>query len=152
MTLKTWELISIVLSSLVAGMFYGPWAALSRSFKTLNPEVFLPIVDRMNRNMAPIMTVLMPGALLSIIPVLLTSYNEHPTTFYLTLTAFALFIVALLVTILVEVPIVEQIVIWTPSTLPDNWQQLRDRWGTFHIVRIVAGISGLILLVVAAIF
>jgi uncharacterized membrane protein len=152
MTLKTWQLISIVLSALVAGMFYGPWAALSRSFSTLNPAVFLPIVDRMNKNMAPIMTVLMPASFLSMVPVLVMSYNEHPAAFYLTLAAFALLIVALLVTVLVEVPIVQQIVTWTPSTLPDNWQRLRDRWGRFHIIRIIAGVFGLILLVVAAIF
>ena len=39
--------------------------------KTFGPEVFLEIVDRMNRNMAPVMTVLMPGTMLSIIPLLL---------------------------------------------------------------------------------
>ena len=80
------------------------------SMSTFAPEVFLAIVDRMNRNMAPVMTVLMPAALLSIIPVLLLSYHEQPLTFYLNATAFALFIVALLVTVLVEVPIVEEIV------------------------------------------
>ena len=152
MTLKIWQLTSIVLSALVAGMFYGPWAALSRSFSTLKPEVFLPIVDRMNRSMAPIMTILMPASFLSMVSVLLMSYSDHPAAFYLTLTAFALLIIALLVTVLVEVPIVQQIVTWTPSTLPDNWQQLRDRWGKFHIIRIIAGVSGLILLAVAAIF
>ena len=152
MTLRIWQLTSIVLSALVAGMFYGPWAALSRSFSTLDSTVFLPIVDRMNKNMAPIMTVLMPASFLSMVPVLIMSYSAHPAVFYLTLAAFALLIVALLVTVLVEVPIVEQIVTWMPSMLPDNWQQLRDRWGRFHIIRIIAGVSGLILLVVAAIF
>src|SRR5271170_7050965 len=81
MHMKTWELISIVLSALTAGMFHGPWIALSRSMRTFTPEVFLAIVDRMNRNMAPLMTVLMPAALLSIIPVLLLSCRSHPTTF-----------------------------------------------------------------------
>src|SRR5580704_15711184 len=98
-TLKTWQLISIVCSALVSGMFHGPWAALSRSMRTFTPEVFLAIVDRMNRNMAPVMTVLMPATLLSIIPVLLLSYHEQPKTFYLSVTAFVLFIVALLVTV-----------------------------------------------------
>jgi hypothetical protein len=32
--MKTWELISIVLSALTAGMFHGSWIALSRSMKT----------------------------------------------------------------------------------------------------------------------
>lgn len=150
--MKTWELITIVLSALVAGMFSGPWIALSRSMHTFTPEVFLAIVDRMNRNMAPVMTVLMPAAALSIIPVLFLSYHVQPMTFYLTLAASLCFVVALLITVLVEVPIVEQIVTWTVPTLPANWQQLRDRWSKFHIIRVVAGFAGLVFLVVGAIF
>ena len=98
------------------------------------------------------MTVLMPAALLSMVPVPFISYNEQLRTFYLTLTGFGLFIVALLVTMLVEVPIVKQIETWTASTLPGNWQQLRDRWGAFHVIRIAASIAGLVLLMVGAIF
>src|SRR5580704_17595766 len=92
-TMKTWELISIVLSALVAGMFHGPWVALSRSMKTFTPEVFLAIVDRMNRNMAPVMTVLMPGTMLSIIPVILFSYRQRPMVFYLSTVALLLFLI-----------------------------------------------------------
>jgi uncharacterized membrane protein len=152
MSLKIWQLISIVLSALVGGMYWGPWLALSKSMRTFKPEVFLDIVDRMNRNMESVMTILTPGALLSIAPVLFFSYKDRPKTFYLTLSGFALFIVALVVTMLVEVPIVKKIVTWTVGTLPGDWQQLRDRWGAFHIVRVVAGIGGLILLVAGAIF
>jgi hypothetical protein len=133
-------------------MYWGPWLALSRSLRTFKPGVFLDIVDRMNRNMESVMTILTPVALLSIAPVLFFSYNEKPRTFYFTLAGFALFIVALLVTMLVEVPIVNQIVTWTVGTLPANWQQLRDRWGAFHVIRVVAGIGGLVLLLAGAIF
>ena len=76
--LKIWELISIVLSTLVTGVFWGPWVALSRSISTFAPEVFLAIVNRLSRNIAPVMTVLMPAALLAIVPVLLMSYDAHP--------------------------------------------------------------------------
>lgn len=150
--MKTWELISIVLLALMAGMFHGPWAALSRSMSTFTPEVFLAIVDRMNRNMAPVMTVLMPASLLSILPVLILSYHERPLTFALSATALVLFIVALLVTVLIEVPIVEEIATWTVPTLPADWQQLRDRWLRFHLIRVIAGLASLVLLVVGAIF
>ena len=134
MNLKIWELISIVLSTLVTGVFWGPWVALSRSISTFAPEVFLSIVDRLSRNIAPVMTVLMPAALLSMVPVLFLSFHEGPRTFYLTLTGFALFLAALLVTIFVEVPIVKQIETWRISTLPGNWQELRDRWLAFHVI------------------
>jgi uncharacterized membrane protein len=150
--MKTWQLISIILSAFVAGMFHGPWVALSRSMKTFTPDVFLAIVDRMNRNMAPVMTVLMPATLLSIIPVLLLSYHQQPRVFYLNATALALFIIALAVTVFIEVPIVEQIVTWKVSTLPGNWQQLRDRWARFHVIRVITGLASLVLLLIAAIF
>jgi hypothetical protein len=149
MTLKIWELISIILSAVVGGMYWGPWLALSRSMNTFKPDVFLDVVDRMNRNMAGLMTALVPLALLSIPPVLFFSYNRRPRTFYLNLMGFAVFIVALVVTVL---PIVKRIVTWTVGTLPGNWQQERDRWGAFHIIRVVAGIGGLVLLVAGAIF
>jgi len=152
MTLKIWEFISIVLSVSVSGLFWGPWLALSRSMASFEPHVFLAVVGTMNRNMASLMTILMPAALLSIVPVLVTSYDERRETFYLTLTGLALFIVALLVTVLVEVPIVKQIAKWTVSTLPGNWQQLRERWGAWHIVRVAASIVGLVLLLAGAIF
>jgi hypothetical protein len=46
-----------------------------------------------------------------------------------------LFTVALLITLIVEVPIDNQIEGWTVTTLPANWQQLRDRWEWFHAIR-----------------
>ena len=150
--MKIWELISIVLAILVSGMFWGPWLALSRSMATFEPQVFLAVVNRLNRNMAPVMTILMPAALLSLVPVLVLSYNERPATFDLALIGLILFIIPLIVTMRIEVPIVKQIVTWTDSTLPDNWQQLRDRWGAFHYLRIVPSLLGLILLLVGAIF
>ena len=151
MTLKICEITSILLSALVVGVFWGPWVALSRSMATFKPEVFLAIAHRMTRNLEPVMTILMPAAILSILPVLFISYNERRAMFYLTL-AIAMFIVALLVTVLVEVPIVKQIMTWTATTLPADWQQLRDRWGRFHVVRVVASIAGLALLLMGAIF
>jgi uncharacterized membrane protein len=87
---------------------------------SFSPEVFLPIVHRMNRNLEPVMTVLMPIALLSIVPVLVLSYSKRPETFYMAVAGLILFIVALLVTVLVEVPIVKQIATWTDARLPDN--------------------------------
>jgi len=98
------------------------------------------------------MTILMPAALLSILPVLIISYSDRPSTFYLFSAGLVLFMIALLVTLLIEVPISGRVKTWTITTLPENWQQLRDRWGAFHVVRVVASLAGLGLLVGGAIF
>ena len=63
-----------------------------------------------------------------------------------------LFVVTLIVTLRVEVPIVTQMAAWTVATLPDNWQQLRDRWGAFHLLRIIPSALGLVFYLVGAIF
>ena len=73
MTLKISELFCIILLTMVSGMYWGPWLALSRSMNTFAPEIFLAVVHRMNKNMAPLMTALMPVALLSTVPVLYLS-------------------------------------------------------------------------------
>lgn len=152
MALKVWELVSIFLLALVTGVFWGPWLGLSRSSAAFKPEVFLAIGHHMIRNLAPIMPALMPAALLSELPVLFISYRQRPDTFFLNLAGLGLFIIALLVTLMVEVPIDKQIRTWTAATLPANWEQLRGRWNTFHVVRTFASVAGLFLLLVAAIF
>ncbi len=152
MALKLFELLSIVLLMIVGGLYWGPWVALSRSMATFEPGVFLAIVKRMNRNMEPVMTVLMPVALVSTLPVMVLSFGKQRHTFYLTLAGLAMFLVTLMVTLVVEVPIVKQMDTWTGSTLPDDWQELRDRWGAFHLLRILPAVAGLILLLVSVIF
>ena len=152
MALKICQLISIVLLTWVSGMYWGPYLALTRSLATFEPLTFLPIVHRLNLNMAPLMTMLTPVALLSTVPVLFLSYGERPPTFYLTLAGLVLFGVTLLVTVLIEVPIVKRMDAVTVARLPGNWQQLRDRWVAFHLVRIVPSLVGLVLLLVGAIF
>ena len=52
----------------------------------------------------------------------------------------------------IEVPIVKQIMTWTEITLPTNWEQLRDRWGKFHVVRVVSSIIGLTFLLLGIVF
>jgi Domain of unknown function (DUF1772) len=145
-----YQVISIVLSALVMGVLWGPWVGLTRSIATFEPEAFLAIVKRLSNNLAPVMTVLMPAALLSMVPVLIFAFNARPVTFYLTLVAFACFIVALVVTVTTEVPIVKQIESRTIPTIPDNWERLRDKWVSFHLLRVISAIAGLTLLVAGA--
>lgn len=152
MTLKVWELISVILSILVSGIFFGPWVALSGSVSNFKPEVYLAIVNRFNSNLYPVMRILMPAAMLSIVPVLFITYSGQRSTFFLNSIALVLFAVALLVTVLVQVPMVKQMRTWTLATLPQNWEQMRDRWEAFHAVRVVASVAGLVMMLTAAIF
>jgi hypothetical protein len=150
--LKTCELLNIILSALVTGVFWGPWVGLTRSIATFDPPAFLAIGYRLNVNLAPLMSVLMPLALASAVPTLVLSYDTLPATFALTLAAVGLFVLALIVTVAIEVPIAVQIKSWSASSLPDDWRRLRDRWASVHRIRVVSGIAGLALLAAGAIY
>jgi len=76
----------------------------------------------------------MPLTILSALPVLFFS-RRRSTTFHLTLVAMILMILALLITVLIEVPIDNMTKVWTIETLPANWMALRQEWEFFHVDR-----------------
>ena len=148
--LEIWQFISILLSALVTGVFWGTWLGLSRSMASLTPETFLTIGHTMIGNLGLIMAILMPAAILATLPVLFLLYRRQSWALYPTLAGFALFVIALVVTLIVEVPIDNQIETWTVASLPANWQQLRDRWELFHAIRTWVSVIGLALLILGA--
>ena len=150
--LQMWQFINILLSALVTGVFWGSWLGLSRSMSTFSPETFLAIADAMIGNLGTIMAILVPAALLSTLPVLYLLYRRRSQAFYTTLSGFAFLVVALLITLLVEVPLDMEFETWTAATLPANWEQLRDKWEWYHVVRSWASVAGLALLLAGALF
>jgi uncharacterized membrane protein len=146
------EVLSILLTALVVGVYWGPWLALTRSIRTFAPDVFLAVVHRMDRNLGTNMTVLVPLTLLSIVAVSVLSLG-HTAVFALSLIALLLMVVTLVVTVAIEVPIVARVRVWTkPGDMPTDWQQQRDRWVSFHLARVLPGIAALACLVVAGVF
>jgi len=149
--LRLLDLLSITLAALVMGVFWGPWLAVTRSIGTFSPKVFLVIVHRLDKNLGGVMGVLFPATLLSMVPVIVLTV-DRPLSFGLELAGFALFVLALVVTAVVEVPIVKRIRGWTDSTMPPNWAKMRDRWVSFHLLRVIPGMLGLALLVAGALW
>jgi uncharacterized membrane protein len=61
--------------------------------------------------------------------------------------ALSLLIAALVVTMGIEVPIVASFRGKTVASLPAKWQFQRDRWVSFHLLRVLSGAGALALLV-----
>ncbi|MFN7943823.1 MAG: DUF1772 domain-containing protein [Blastocatellia bacterium] len=150
--LESWQFINILLSALVTGVFWGTWLGLSRSMTSLSAETFLEVGHTMIGNLGTIMAMLMPAAMLATLPVLYLQYRSGSKAFYPTLAGFLLFIAALLITLIVEVPIDGLIEQWTINSLPANWQELRARWEFFHVLRSWISVAGLALLLIGALF
>jgi uncharacterized membrane protein len=96
----------------------------------------------MIRNLGVPMSILMPASLVSAI-VLLLLLPKRSTAFMLALGGFLLMIIALIVTLAVEVPIDQDIEQWAVTTLPANWRELRDHWEFYHTIRTFVSIGAL---------
>lgn len=95
-------------------------------------------------NLALPMSILMPAALLSILPVLFVLFRRRNiAAFFLAVAGLLLFVLALVITLKVNVPIDNQIRQWTVTTLPSDWQAIRDRWEFYHGLRTFASLAGL---------
>jgi len=63
-----------------------------------------------------------------------------------------LMVCALIITLGVEVPIDNQIKVWTATTMPPDWQLLRDRWEFYHTMRTFVSIAAVALITISSLF
>ena len=85
---------------------------------------------------------------------LATTFFAHPiwnTPLWLALGATALFAAMSIYSVLLPVPINNQVSRWQPDSLPANWRDLRSRWDTLHAIRVVFLVVALVLLVTSCV-
>src|SRR4029453_5480787 len=126
--LRVAQFVHLVLFALVLGVFWGTWFSLSRSIGSITKSTFLEVGHTMIANLGGPMAVLMPTTLLSAVPVLIGFHRlQRRTAFRLVLAGVGLLVVALVITLTVNVPIDHAIERWTVETLPADWGSIRDR-------------------------
>jgi uncharacterized membrane protein len=141
MKLKIIQFVSLSLLLLVTGIFWGTWFAISRSMENFSAAEFIHIGRTIIANLAVPMRIIMPSCILFMLLSLWFHPQKRSKTFYFSLAAFVLIIISLLITLLVEVPIDNQIKLWTATTVPTDWEQIRNRWEFFHTMRTVTSLG-----------
>jgi len=135
-------LIAICLLMLVTGVFWGLWFAISRSYHLFSVDELNHVARIIIKNLAVPMRFLSMGCLL----LLLISAGVYPQKespfFWLIIAAFLCTLSALLITVLIEVPINNQVITWSAASAPANWQQIRNRWQFYNGVRTVCALAG----------
>jgi uncharacterized membrane protein len=152
MTLKLTNFVALFLLALVTGVFWGTWFTLTRSIETFSPAEFIHIGKTIIANVAWPMRILMPACILFMLLSAWLYPEKKSPAFYFSVAACLLIILALLITLLVEVPIDNQIKTWTTETIPSDWGATRERWQSFHTARTVASLAAFGSLAIAIIF
>ena len=142
---------TIVLFALVMGVFWGTWFSLSRTMHRLSGETFVAVGHEMIQNLGVPMAILLPLALVSALVTLALLWRDRRTGAFRWLAAgFTLMVLALVLTLAVEVPIDNQIQDWTAATLPADWRSIQSRWELFHTIRTFTTIAALIAVTISA--
>lgn len=152
MKLRIVQFCSIVLLVLVTGVFWGTWFTLTRSLEAFSIEEFIHNGKVIIDNLAIPMRILFPLCIFFVLLTLWFTPQKNSTGFYFTLASLILIIAALLITLLVEVPIDNQIKTWTATTAPPNWKDIQKTWGTFHALRTFASLAAIFCYVFPIIF
>jgi uncharacterized membrane protein len=140
--------LSLLAGALLTGAMFGVW--LSFNPAGLSPTAYVLQPQQGSRTLHP------PLPILGAITVLLTlisaglAWPDRARSVVLLAGALS-YIVAGLITRLVNLPINSVVSTWSAERPPANWGHFRERWWYWHRVRTASAVCGLCLLITAAV-
>lgn len=142
------QALALVLLGLVAGSMFGIW----RGYATTNysPGTFVEVHQGAVRGLNTLLPAMALVAL-GLVIVLAIIARSRPAVLGLYLATAMAIVAGGIITRLLNQPINDQVMTWTPATIPNNWATLRDSWWTWHQIRLAVTL-GAQLLLLAAVF
>jgi uncharacterized membrane protein len=142
MKFRLFYFLSLVLLMLVTGVFWGTWFTLTRSLETFSPGEFIHIGKAIIANVAMPMRFLMPACILVMIINCWLYPVKRSGGFSLQIASLILVVITLLITLIVLVPIDNEIKTWTAATVPADFEATRVRWQWYHALRTLTSVAG----------
>ena len=136
------RLINIILAALLAGVSFGIWMGFNPL--NLSPATYVEQQQNMLGGLSVLMVSLVfISTLVTIVSAFLQKKNKP--VFITLLIAAVFFIACILITRFGNKPIDDVVLTWTADALPNNWQELRNKWWSLHIMRTIAEFIALLL-------
>jgi hypothetical protein len=124
-----------VLLALTAGRAF--WVTLGENPFSMSGATYVEFFQQLDRRIAlPIAVTGIGGMVLAGLSAM--THRADRNAFYLLLAACGFGLIGSLVTIVVNVPINEQVATWNPAALPSGYEVFLRRWWEWHQVRLVA--------------
>ena len=142
-TLKFVQLIALLFLVMVTGVFWGPWLGLHRTLSVFSQAELIHIVQVLAQNLAGPMQVIMSASVLLLTIAAWLYPDKKQKEFYFNIISILLVIASVLISVLIELPIVDEMKTWTLATIPPHWEAMRDRWVFYHVIRLLIAFAGL---------
>lgn len=142
------QVLALILVGLVAGSMLGIWRGYD--ITAYAPATFVEVHQGAVRGLNLLLPA-MAAAALALMMILAVLGRNRPAVLGLYLAAALAIVAGGIITRVLNQPINDQIMGWTPASIPADWTTLRDSWWTWHLVRLAATL-GAELLLIAAVF
>lgn len=143
MTVSFVRYLNIILVAVLSGVSLGIWVGFNPSH--LSALTYIEQQQNMLRSLKTLLIALVVTAtLMTIFSAFLQKTNR--STFKSLLIAAFFLIVCLLITRFGNKPMDDLVLTWTKDSIPSNWEELRDKWWSFHILRSLAEILAFLII------
>lgn len=142
------QVVTLVLISLLVGAMFGIWRGYDPA--GFSPGAFVEVHQGAVRGLNLLLPMMGLSTIVLVI-VLAVLARSRPRALWLYAGAVLLLVIAAAITRFANQPINDQVMGWSPSTVPDNWAALRDGWWSWHMARLASAFAAELLLI-AAIF
>lgn len=142
MALSFLRFLNIILVALLAGTSFGIWVG----FHPANYSVSTYIEQQQNlvSSLNTLMVSLVVLATLVTVACAFTQKRDK-SSFFALLTAAFFLASCIVISRLGNYPIQTEMLAWTPTSYPENWVELRDKWWKFHVLRTIAELIALVI-------
>ena len=141
------EVVTIVVIGMMVGVEFSVAFVMNRIFNALPEDGGQLGRAHGGRMLGAVMPFWYIGSLVLVVVWAVAGWHHHGTG--LVVTAGALLIVSVIMSLLLLVPINNQSKTWTPENRPEDWKEQSNRWDRFHYVRVAVLIAAFALLAAA---
>lgn len=151
-TIHALEIAAIVVTGTLTGSELAVAVFFHPCISRLEDVVHIRAAQPLAKVLGTVMSFWYPFTFLLALAVTLVAHTAWSTPWWLALASTALFALISVYSLLLPVPINNQVARWQPDTVPANWRDLRRRWDLLHAIRVVFLVIGLILLVASCVY
>jgi hypothetical protein len=138
----------LLLAALSVGAMFCVWLVFDP--KGVDAPSYLILQQQGVRGLNIVMP-LMGAAVIILTLVAAALSRADRTRMTILILAACTFLAAGLITRFLNQPINAIMMRWSPASVPDGWMALRDSWWRWHVTRLVCGLGGLSLIILAEI-
>ncbi|MFD2419280.1 anthrone oxygenase family protein [Amycolatopsis pigmentata] len=141
------EVFTTVVVGVMVGVEFSVAFVMNRIFDGLPGDSGLRAHAHGGRMLGAVMPFWYITSLVLVVVWAIAGWHHHGTG--LVVTAGALLILSVIMSISLLVPINNRLKTWTPEHRPADWKRQKNRWDRFHYVRVAVIIAAFALLVTA---